>query len=102
MEKYAVIKIKNQQFKVSEGDEILVDKLGDAKLEAEILLLVDNGKIKIGKSKVTDAKITLKKLKDVEKGEKLHVRKYKAKSRYRKKIGFRALYTRLKVEKISR
>ena len=58
-------------------------------------------KIKMGKAKVTDAKITLKKLKDVEKGEKLHVRKYKAKSRYRKKIGFRALYTRLKVEKIS-
>jgi len=29
--KYAIVKIKGQQYKVSEGDEILVDKLGTDK-----------------------------------------------------------------------
>ena len=39
-------------------------------------------------------------IKDVEKGTKLHVQIYRAKSRYRRKIGFRPLHTRLLVQKI--
>ena len=99
--KYAVIRIKGQQYKVSEGDEILVGKLADKKPETEVLLLVDDGKIKVGKPTVRGAKVKIKVVKQEEKGEKLYVQKFKAKSRYRRKMGFRPLYTRLLIEKIS-
>ncbi len=101
MTKYAVIRLQGQQFKVSEGEEILVGKLGDKKLEADVLLVSDGEKLKVGKPKVADAKVKLKMLESEEKGKKLYVQKYKAKSRYRRKYGFRPVYSRLLVEKIS-
>lgn len=100
MTKYAVIKLKNSQFKVSEGDEILVDKLSE-KPDAEVLMVVEDGKVKLGKPKVKGAKVILKVIEEKEKGKKIHVQKYKAKSRYRRKIGFRPVFTRLKAQKIS-
>ena len=101
MKKYAVIRIKGNQYKASVGEEILIDKMGKDKLEHEVLLLVDDKKVKIGKPIVTGAKIKIKVLAEEEKGKKLYIRKYKAKSRYRRKYGFRPRYTRLLVEKIS-
>ena len=99
--KYAVVRIQGHQYKVAEGEEVLVDKIADPKkVEAEVLLVAVDGKTKIGKPTVKGAKVTFKVLKDEEKGEKIHVRKYKSKSRYRKHTGFRAQYTRLLVQKI--
>ena len=97
---YAVIKIQGRQYKVSEKDEILVDKLGDQKPEAEILLAVKDGKVSVGKPTVKTAKIGLKVLGE-EKGEKVEVVKYKSKSRYKRHTGFRAQYTRLLIQKLS-
>jgi large subunit ribosomal protein L21 len=99
--KYAVIRIKNQQYKVSEGEELLVDKLGTDKPEVTVLLVSDGKKVKIGKPEVKDAKVKIKILKDEEKGKKLHIQTFKAKSRYRRKVGFRPLYSRILVEKIT-
>ena len=76
-----------------------MDKLGDTKLEPEVLLVRDEEKVKVGEPLVKGVKVTLKKLAD-EKGEKIHVFKYKAKSRYRKHIGSRAQLTRLQVVSI--
>jgi len=101
MSKYAVIKIKGHQYKVTEGQEILVDKLGKDKVEPEVLLVVNDDKIAVGKPVVTDAKIKIKIVKEEEKGEKIHVRKYKSKSRYRRHIGFRPKFTRLLVQTIT-
>ena len=98
---YAVIRIKGNQYKVSEGEEILVDKIGRTKVEPEVLLLVTDGKVAIGRPKVSSAKVRLKVVSVEEKGKKITVLKYKAKSRYRRKRGFRPVYTRLLVEKIS-
>jgi len=99
--KYAVIRLKGHQYKVSEGEEFLVDFLGGKKPEAEILLVVDGEKTKIGNPLVAKGKISLKVINEEEKGEKLYVQKFKAKSRYRRKIGFRPKYTRLLVQKIA-
>lgn len=100
--KYAVIRIKGQQFKVEEKDEILVGKLGEKeKPEAEVLLTVNNGSVKVGDPLVKGAKVTFKVIDPEEKGKKLHVITYKAKSRYRRKKGFRPVYSRLRVEKIT-
>lgn len=101
MAKYAVIRIKGHQFKVKEGDELLVDKLGEKEKAKPEVLLVKNKKAKIGTPTVKGASVKLKVLKKEEKGEKLHVETFKAKSRYRRKVGFRPVFTRLKVEKIA-
>lgn len=100
--KYAIIKIKGQQFKVKEGDEILVGKLGEKeKPEVDVLLVKKDKIVKVGKPIVKGSKVALKVLEKEEKGEKLHVETFKAKSRYRRKIGFRPIYTRLQIIKIS-
>lgn len=97
--KYAVIRIQGHQYKISEGQEISVDRL-DGDIKPEVLLVVSDSIVKIGKPLVDGAKVALKSLGEA-KGEKLHVFKYKAKSRYRKKIGFRPSLTKLLVESIS-
>jgi large subunit ribosomal protein L21 len=99
-QKYAVIKVSGKQYKVSEGEEILVDKITSSKPEIVVLLVSDGEKVNVGKPTVAKAEVKVKVLKDLEKGKKLDVYKYKSKSRYRKHIGFRPLYTRLLIEKI--
>ncbi len=98
--KYAVIKYQGHQYRVSEGEEILVDKLLD-KSKPEVLLFVDDGQVKVGKPILKEAKVKIKILAEEEKGEKLDIYKFKAKSRYRRHTGFRPQYTKLLIEKIS-
>jgi large subunit ribosomal protein L21 len=100
-DKYAVVRILGRQYKVTEGKELLVDKMTDLKLVPEVLMVVDGDKVKVGKPVLKDAKVTLKVVTEVEKGEKIEVYHFKAKSRYRKHTGFRPQYTRVLVEKIS-
>ena len=101
MSKYAVIKIQGHQYKVAEKEEILVDLLGKTKPEAEVLLIADDGKVKVGKPTIKEAKVTLKIVEPEVKGTKLYVSKFKAKSRERRRIGFRPKYTKLQVQTIS-
>lgn len=102
--KYAVVKIGGSQYKVSEGEEIVVDKLQEkekVKIEfADVLLLVDDKKVKIGDPYIKDAKLKATVLEHF-KGEKIRVATYKAKSRYRKVKGFRSRLTRIKIDKIT-
>lgn len=109
--KYAVIRLQGHQYKVEEKEEILVDKLSLAssagrlkdpkKIEADVLLVSDEGKVKVGKPRVKGAEVGLKLVEEEVKGEKLYIRKFKAKSRYRRKTGFRPKYSKLLVQKIS-
>ena len=99
--KYAVIRILGRQYKVIEGQELLIDKMNDLKLVPEVLMVVDGDRVEIGKPIVKGAKVGLKIVSEVEKGEKIEVYHFKAKSRYRKHTGFRPQHTRVLVEKIS-
>ena len=101
MAKYAVINLNGRQYRVSEGEEILVDLISGSKAEAKTLLLVDADKVSVGKPDLKDAKIKLKVVAAMEKGEKVEIVKFRAKSRYRRKMGFRPQATRLLIEKIS-
>ncbi|SRR3989344_7396068 len=100
MKTYAVLRIRGKQYKVTEGDKILVQGKPSKEYDPEVLLVVADGKVVIGKPLISGAKLKIKDLQEEVKGEKLHVFKYKAKSRYRKKIGFRSASIRLQVEKI--
>jgi len=98
--KYAVIRVAGKQYKVEEKEEILVDKLVDPKkISAEVLLFVDDDKVTVGKPTLK-TEVKLKVLTELEKGEKIEIYKFKAKSRYKRHTGFRPQYTRLLVEKI--
>jgi large subunit ribosomal protein L21 len=101
IQKYAVIRLQGRQYKVMEGQELLIDKMTDLKLVPEVLLVVDGEKVDVGKPVLKDAKVAIKIIKDVEKGEKIEIYHFKAKSRYRKHTGFRPQYTRVLVGKIS-
>ena len=99
--KYAVIKFSNRQYKIGEKETILVDKLDSTKVKPDVLLFVDDEKVEIGKPYLDKVKVVLKIEGEPVKGEKIHVFKYKAKSRYRKRVGFRPLFSKITVEKIS-
>lgn len=98
--KYAVLRIKGHQYRVSEGEEFFVDSLKSEAPEAEVLLVAEGEDVKVGTPLVKDAKVTLKVVGE-EQGEKIYVQKYKPKSRYRRKTGHRSKLTRLKLEKIA-
>ena len=102
MAKYAVIRIQGKQYKVSEGQEILVDKMNDLKVVPEVLLYVNDEEVIVGKPVLADIKVKIKVITELEKGEKLDIYRFKSKSRYRKHTGFRPQYTRLLIEKISK
>lgn len=101
--RYAVIKTGGKQYKVSEGETLLVEKIDGKKDEAvvfnEVLLLADEKKVKIGQPQVEGAKVKGVILDQV-KGEKIRVAKFRAKSRYRRVKGHRQRLTKVQITKI--
>lgn len=103
---FAVIYIGGKQYKVSEKDEIRVEKvdLEEGKnLNIKEVLLVgkeDGKSVKIGEPYVKGAHVECTVL-EQGKGDKIKVFKMKPKKRYSKTQGHRQLYTLLKVLKIS-
>lgn len=100
--KYAVIKTGGKQYRVTEGDVIEVDKL-EVKENLvtfdNVLLLVSDEDVQIGKPFVLEAKVKGKLL-EQKKGEKIRVAKFKSKVRYRRVAGFRAMLSKVQIEKI--
>ena len=103
MAKMAVVKTGGKQYLVNENDEIIVEKLegkDNDKVELETLAQFDTDKsdLELGapmlKSKVQGQIVAQVK------GDKVRVAKFKAKVRYRKVIGFRPKYTKIKITKI--
>lgn len=95
--KYAIVRIGNTQLKIEEGKTYKVDHF-DGKID-QVLLFVDGETVKIGEPALSDVPV---KLADVEnkKDKKVEIRRYKAKSRYRKKKGHRQPITSFKVVSI--
>lgn len=104
MAKIAVVKIGGHQYKVSEGQELEVEKIDGEKgkklIFEDVLLVADEKKTEVGQPKVEKGRIEAVIL-EQKKGEKIRVATYKAKSRYRRVKGFRPQLTVLKIEKIS-
>ncbi len=102
--KYAVVKIQGSQFKVSEGDRLEVNRLSQKEGEKvefpEVLLAVEDGQVKIGRPVVKESRVTAKVVKQFQ-GPKLDIFKFKAKTGYRRKMGFRPQKTLVQVEKIT-
>ena len=100
---YAIIKTGGKQYKVAEGDVIMVEKLaageGEAVVFDQVLTVVNDADVKIGTPVVEGAKVTGK-VEAQGKDKKILVFKYKAKSNYRKRQGHRQPCTKVVIEKI--
>ncbi|MBQ1893431.1 MAG: 50S ribosomal protein L21 [Clostridia bacterium] len=96
---YAIIVTGGKQYKVEQGDEILVEKLdaevGDT-VNFDVLMMADGETVTVGKPYVEGVAA---KAEVVEhgKGRKVIVFKYKPKKNIRKKQGHRQPYTKVKV-----
>ena len=100
--KYAVFSSGGKQYLVSEGDEVLVEKLNiekDRPVEFDkVLLTSESGKVEVGKPYL---KVKVKALVlGEEKSKKIRVFKYKAKTGYHKTSGHRQTLAKVKIEKI--
>jgi len=94
MSDFAVCEISGKQYKLIPNKPFEVDFLGNEKdFEAAVLLLSENGKVKIGTPYLKE-KLTLKFLEST-RGEKIRVAKFHAKANYRKVIGHKSKQTKL-------
>jgi large subunit ribosomal protein L21 len=100
---YAIIDIGGKQYRVEEGDSVLVDRVGEdegAKVSPRAVLYAD-GKSAVmegaalGKVKV-DAVVA-----EHVKGPKLRVNTYRPKKRFRRRMGHRSALSRLEIRKIT-
>ena len=100
--KFAVIATSGSQHRVEEGTEILVDRLenkeGD-KISFDAILYVDDEAVHIGTPTVNGTSVKATVI-GHERGDKIRVATFKAKSRQRRVKGFRHDYTPLKIYKI--
>ena len=100
---YAIIQTGGKQYKVAEGDVVTVEKLeaaeGDAVVFDQVLTVVKDDEVVVGKPMVAGAKVTAK-VESQGKDKKILVFKYKAKSNYRKRQGHRQPFTKVVIEKI--
>ena len=100
---YAIVKTGGKQYKVAEGDTLCVEKLdageGETVVFDQVLTVVNDVSVKVGRPMVDGAKVTAKVMAHG-KGKKILVFKYKAKSNYRKRQGHRQPFTKVVIEKI--
>jgi len=102
--KYAIIAISGSQFKVEEGQTITIGKI-DGKNEDQlstdqVLLVVNDDQTTIGQPIIKSATVEYQIVNSYQ-GKKLDISKYKAKSRYRRQMGFRPQLTDIKISKIN-
>ena len=101
---YVVVDMAGQQFKVEQGQEVFVNRLegeeGD-KVKFDKVLLIDNdGKVKVGKPLVKGAVIDAQIVSHL-RGDKVVVFKKKRRKGYQKSNGFRKDLSKVLIEKIT-
>jgi large subunit ribosomal protein L21 len=96
---YAIIKVAGKQYRVREGERLLVDRLHEdegATIAPAVLLVGGDGAPQLEPG---DGAVTATVLGDV-KGPKIRIGKYKKRTGYRRHTGFRASLTQIRIESI--
>jgi large subunit ribosomal protein L21 len=98
---YAIVRAGGRQEKVSVGDVLLIDKVGQAgdTVQLQPLLVVDGGTVTSDAGKLAKVKVTAEVVKAA-KGPKITILKYKNKTGYRKRQGHRQPLTQIKITAI--
>lgn len=110
--KVAVLKTGGKQYLVEEGSKIEIEKIKDIEKKMkengdknpeivfqDILLYADDNQILIGKPRVENVNVVGKLIR--EKKTKTLILKYKPKTRYRKKKGYKKITWIVQIEKIN-
>jgi large subunit ribosomal protein L21 len=101
---YAIVNIAGQQFKVSQDAPVFVHRLdaneGDSVSFDQVLLVDNNGSVKVGAPTVSGAKVTAKVLAHL-KGDKVLIFKKKRRKGYQKLNGNRQSFTKIQIESIT-
>jgi len=101
---YAIVDIAGQQFKVEKDQTVFVHRLENKegeKVKFENVLLVDNnGSVKVGAPTVSGASVSAKVLSHL-KGDKVIVFKKKRRKGYQKSNGHRQQFTKIVIEGIN-
>lgn len=100
---FAVIKTGGKQYKVAEGDEIVIEKLaidaGESVTFEDVLMLGDDKKVTIGEPVVAGASV-VGTVSEQRKGAKVLIMKKRQRNTYRRKKGHRQLETVVTIESI--
>jgi large subunit ribosomal protein L21 len=100
---YAIIAVGGKQYRVREGEYLLVDRLPHDEgktFHPDVLLLGGDGEPKLG-DKVKGEQVTAKVAAHVL-GEKVVVGKHKRRTGYRRRNGHRSRLTRIEIESIGK
>jgi large subunit ribosomal protein L21 len=98
MSSYAIISLGGKQYRVSEGERLLVDRLRvdeGATLEPRVLLVGGNGAPDLSPSTTVTARVVGHEL-----GKKIRIGKYRRRTGYKKHTGHRSKLTRIEIESI--
>lgn len=100
---YAVIQTGGKQYRVSEGDVIKTDRLegnpGDAIEFTQVILLENDGLLKVKKNEISGMKVVGKIVAN-QQGKKIRVFRYKKRKNTMRTKGSRPKYTTVSIEKI--
>jgi large subunit ribosomal protein L21 len=96
---YAIISVSGKQYRVREGERLLVDRVAlddGATFTPQVLLVGGDGPVAIAPDDVT---VTVRVL-GQQRGPKIRIGKYKQRTGYKRHTGFRAALTQIEVESI--
>ncbi|HET8574757.1 MAG TPA: 50S ribosomal protein L21 [Candidatus Paceibacterota bacterium] len=104
---FAIIETGGKQYRISEGEILKTEKIpgdfkeGDKVTFDKVLLMQDGEKVEVGTPYLEG--VTIEAVFEKEgKGKKLHIIKFRPKSRYSKKIGHRQPFTQVKIGKVGK
>jgi large subunit ribosomal protein L21 len=95
---YAIISLGGKQYRVQEGERLLVDRLSTEEgktFHPEVLMLGGDGAFELAPKTQVTARVIGSPL-----GEKIRIGKYRPKSGYRRHTGFRAKLSQIEIESI--
>jgi large subunit ribosomal protein L21 len=98
MSSYAIISLGGKQYRVQEGERLLVDRLREdegATVEPRVLLVGGDGAPDLAPSTTVTARVVGHEL-----GEKIRIGKYRRRTGYKKHTGHRSRLTRIEIESI--
>lgn len=103
MANVAVIRTGGKQYKVSEGETLEIERLttapGSSAEFSDVLLVVQDSKVQVGKPTVAGAKVVAEVVTH-DRAPKVIAFKYRRREGYHRTVGHRQTRTRIKIQKI--
>ena len=102
---YAIVEMQGFQYRVEAGKKLFVNRIAETEKGAEVtfekvLLVENNGEVKVGTPVVEGAKVVCEVLTPLVKGEKVIVFKKKRRKGYRRKNGHRQCFTKVLIKEV--